>query len=151
MPPCPNCGTPVPPGARLCPNCGQELPDVWPPPPEGQARPEPPLDAWRVRNEVNSGVAAGCLAEFALWVICVFLMFYGPSKNIFAVFRWLPHVLQTFLADCALFGPPIVAVAVAHVIQRKTRPYYARGLGYSVLIGVALSLGLLAICGQFSA
>ena len=143
---CPNCRHPVPEDKRLCPNCGADVPAVWPPPPAGRP-PGPTMAAARIRQEANSGVSMGCLGEFTLLFIAVVLFLVGGRYHAFQLFSGLPNGVQLFLAQAFLFGLPIAGAAVAYVQNRAARPYFARGLGYSIIIGAALSLGLVAMCG----
>ena len=65
--PCPNCGTPWPPGATVCPHCGylrSSLP-AWPPPPAGVVSPYPPPVPRLVTGKVWGDLTLGIGLSFA--------------------------------------------------------------------------------------
>ena len=147
MRPCPHCGQPVAAEKAICPNCGTSVPAVWPPPPEGSSLPEPAVDDMQVRREVNAGTSTGCAGQFALWAVTLVLAATAVGRLVSVLLQRLPAALQLRLDEALLFLPAIGGMTTIYFIVQQRRPHFARGLGYSILVGLALSLGLIAICG----
>jgi hypothetical protein len=136
MRPCPNCSQPIADGIAICPNCGADMPAVWPPPPEGNASPDMSAAEkiiW-VRRQVNKGFDYGSGTGFALWLFSILALLYTSARNFPVLF--VP----------ATYALPLITLLVWYFRVRRLRPYFARGLGYSILITVAFLLGMLVIC-----
>ena len=146
--PCPNCGTPWPPGtAAVCPHCGYVRP-AWPPPPVGFVGPRPHSSAARmeagklVTGKVRGDVMLGFSISAALCLMTLSLM-TGYGSLFHGNLGW----------GLGLLAPPVL-----YFVLRPRYPALARGLGWGVITGfillpftvvavlVALALGVLALC-----
>ncbi len=139
---CSNCGQPVENGKELCPNCGASVSSIWPPPPVGSVKMERVgLSPQEVQRKVNDGATTGCIFEIALWFI-VGLNWFGHAMSV------RPRLLDWTAPPAAAitYGLPVAVVGLCYLLTRPFRPYFARGLGYSLLAGFVLFLGALVVC-----
>lgn len=135
---CPNCGQTVEEGKALCPNCGADVPVVWPPAPLGQQPTALPLSPEQVRQEIVSGLNSGCMTELATYFTLAFFSF--------AWVMYAASYRQRFAWHLFCFGIPALVVSIRYWRVRFRRPFFARGLGYSLLITLACLLGALTVC-----
>jgi hypothetical protein len=97
----------------------------------------PPSAAKPPRDFLSDGCfLGGCLSP-VLWLLVV-LTAYGM------------HVAGKYnnLVWTAAYGILIALLGLIYVRVRRRRPQFARGLGYSVLVLLALWLGALVVCGS---
>lgn len=140
---CPHCShalepDALEPDAPACPHCGTPSLRVWPPPPEGSGPTDPaPVRLWHVREQINNGAATGCGLGFVAQVGGVFLLSLPFVSR---------HLSGGFVQSALLHGLPLLAIVLLYFLLRPMRPWWARGVGYSLLAAVVLLLGALAMC-----
>jgi hypothetical protein len=148
--PCPNCGLPWPQDATVCPNCGfihLPLPE-WPPQPLGQMPPSAlgQMPSSKLpETKLLTGNATG-----DIW------LGLGISVAPLLIIRLLSSSFKSHF-----FYEPIVALPpILYFVLRRRDPVLARGLGFGVLIGLALillvivgvvllGLGIMAFCAKY--
>ncbi len=138
--PCPNCGAFLEPTAKICPHCGAETNFVWPPPPQGSDQGDPkPTWPWEARNQINSGAMTGCGLGCVMQIGLLFLV------SVPIISRLL-NSHGTIVSRALVHGPPIFVLAMLYFLVRGPRPFFARGVGYSILAALFVSLGAAAVC-----
>ena len=146
---CPNCQQPVPDGRDVCPNCGADVSATWPPPPAGQEH-RPSGDEGAGGGTAQAGFTLGCLLSAPLYYVLGALAFMShliktyprgyPSLRPYPVFRYGGWPINLV---------PLALVGLLYVLLRPRFPRFARGLGYCLIVILALLLYGPAACRNY--
>ena len=115
--PCPNCGTSWPPEATVCPDCGYIRPSI-------PAWPPPPTGPGAVASPPPPAprlVTGKAWGDVTLGI--------GLS-------------LVSYFLACAGF----LVMPILYLTLKPKYPVFARGIGYGLLVGMALLLGAFVWC-----
>ena len=139
---CPNCGQPVRDEYALCPFCGTDMETGQRPKRVGEDADEPSA----VDEGVKSGTAAGCVLSGSVFFVTA--TYSAVARTVWVQKHWhgthRPALPLTLTWAQSVI--PLALLIFWFLAARRRTPTFARGLGYSIIISAALSLGALAVC-----
>lgn len=141
------------PPIRLCPHCGQRVRLDYPRCPycgtDFETGERPPMGKDDVA--MQSGALLGCGLTFVIYFF-VGVLFTISGNMLLAGSHYPPESRATWLfwrshGFWLGFLLPIALIGVMYLLLRRRFPRFARGLGYSCLVAVAVALGAPLLCG----
>lgn len=135
---CPRCGERVRKDYLRCPYCGTDV----------ETGEQPPMSKDSVA--VQSGALLGCSLTFVIYYF-IGAMCMVSRNMLIDLWRYPAARAQwLFWATHGIwigFVAPVALTGVIYLLLRRRFPRFARGLGYSCLIALAVTLGAPFLCG----
>jgi hypothetical protein len=149
MTPCPRCGEPVPPAAKLCPHCGADGDRVWPPPVVAGPPEEAPARARLLTGRKGVDEFLGWWLAVAVYYVLGQALLFVRYVRLFEVASFPPSspgsapVNSQDIGLWLAFG--VVALGAtggAYLTLHRLLPWVGRGFGQGLVLAVGMTLTL---------
>jgi cobalamin biosynthesis protein CobD/CbiB len=96
-----------------------------------------------IRNEVQNGLGLSCVIGFFVWVtvwgcLVTLSLFHASLSSKINI--------PEYVIQAVMMMPTLMVQSLWYFLVRPRRPYFARGVGYSILVSLACMLGMAMIC-----